>query len=190
MIINIVTTDRRKTIYLPQMMASLVYDGGLNFIAGGPVTDYLTQYGRPILLWTDKLSCPRIDCTKNHIRAIGYGDGPVLVCEDDIVFLPGWLEKLNALIAKIKEPDYIIDIAKTSGREEPRKVGPLLGAQALYYSSTAIRSKVVNYLKMAPENNCCDFLIGRCVGEHYIAQLPMVKHIGAESTFNFLGHGK
>ena len=198
MIINMLTTARRPLLYVHRMITSLVasnWQGQVNFIAGSEDNDYLVRYfpnpNYTLVPWTGPLFSQRENCSLNHLRALKYGDGPCLIVEDDLLFLPGWYELLMGAVAKIPPRDFVLDADKGNRKLLiPNRIYPknLQGAQALYYSTGEVRSRCADYFEKNRKRACADNVIGFFAvneAELWQANSPIVQHIGQVSTFHF-----
>jgi hypothetical protein len=193
MIINIPTTSRRREHYLPQVMEALEasgYTGQINLIAGDAQTDYLQPYSDrcTIVPWDKPHLTTREDCAQNHARALAYGDGPALHLEDDVLLAPDWYARLQDCIAQIPEETFILDLCKSRYFTSARF---LLGAQALYYSTGALRQALTDYITAHIGTSTADVLIGGGLveqgGYYYVADPAIAQHIGRVSTFSYSG---
>ena len=208
--INITTFAGRKHHYIQQTLQSLFSSNGLdthlpvNLIVGSEdeshLQEYATQPAVRIISWDiETNSNLRWNCTLNKIRALRYGDGePTLVCEDDILFKPHWLAALAAATASISDEEYIMSlytdptvIARAPAAPGTRFVKryptfDLVGAQALFYPTKALRSKVADYLQKNLIRATGDNLIGQYARAHaelYATEDPLVENIGWISCF-------
>lgn len=200
--INIITTAKRRVLYIDKMMESLKasgYSGHVSFIAGCKEIEYLTPYvsmfeGSEIIVWDMKNIRPRLDVVKNHSRAMKHGSGPVLICEDDVLFVKDWQTKLENIIKQIPEPNYLLDIGKLNVQKNipcknlipwGQKGSGLQGSWGLYYSSQKVRDKIAHDLCIR-HDGCNDVIIGKIAKENfylYVSPERLVEHIGAVSTF-------
>jgi hypothetical protein len=205
--LHVITTARRDVLYIHEMMDSLFaskFDGPITFLAGCADESYLDRYRTlpqvTIVSWNiehhqsvRKHMCARIDCKHNQERAILWNNnGPMLLCEDDVVFDLDWQQKLESNINFITDKDYILDIAKGSiyCKNQPPvlKGSNLQGAQGVYFSSQLVRNKIAVDLA-ARSDGCSDVIIGKIALENFkfwTSQEHIVRHIGNVSTFDVM----
>lgn len=209
--INMTTFAARKQQYIHETLQSLFesdWRGSnipVNLIVGSDDATHLQPYVEHpsirIVPW-DAVQLPdlRRNCTVNKIRALHFGeDDQTLICEDDIRFLPAWLSSLQLAAAELDDAEYVLslfagipDIERASFVEgkswtKHYPTSPLQGAQALYYPTKAIRTKVAAYLTEHFSRSSGDHLIGRYARTQaalYITKEILVDHIGAISCFH------
>jgi hypothetical protein len=208
--INMTTFGGRKIHYVQHTIDSLLDSewidtkDKLNLIVGSPDEAYLEDFvGHPsinIVHW-DVETNPnmRWNCTLNKIRALRYGDDrEMLICEDDIKFPHSWLSELREIITDIDVKDYVLSLCVEERALQKARFVPgkkwikrypfpaLQGAQALYYPSKDLRTKVAYYLKDHMTKACGDELIGRYAlikAALYASDHQLVENIGAVSCF-------
>jgi hypothetical protein len=210
--INITTFAGRTQHYLHRTLETLFasdwndHRRTVNLIVGSEDQSHLQAYASHpavrIVPWdmeTD--SNLRRNCTLNATRALRHGDDvPTLVCEDDIIFQRHWFSALTAAIAEMGDEEYIMSLylfPPQSDLEKARLVkGKLLvkqyprfflvGAQALFYPTLALRQKVADYLLANITGGCSDELIGRYARSYaalYSTKQVLVDHVGDISCF-------
>jgi hypothetical protein len=202
--LHITTTDLKNRPYIHDTMKSLLQSNFSQpivlFICGKP--NYLEQYHNlpniTFVPWTTLHTRPRMDCKMNGVKALLYNNtGPVLICEDDVLFVQDWQNKLNKIIKQIPEADYVLDIGKLGVNGHSNnipykneipwgKVGSgLQGSWGMYYSSQKVRDKVGHDLEKR-NDGCNDVIIGKIAKENfclYVSRERLIEHIGALSTF-------
>jgi hypothetical protein len=208
--INMTTFAGRRHHYIQQTLQSLFSSNGqgthltVNLIVGSEDESHLQEYAAQpavrIISWDmETNSNLRWNCTLNKIRALRYGDDqPTLVCEDDILFKPHWLATLAAAMARLGDEEYIMSLyTDPTGIEGAPAVRgtrlvkryptfDLVGAQALFYPTKALRSKVADYLQKNLVRATGDNLIGQYARAHaelYATADPLVENIGWISCF-------
>jgi hypothetical protein len=207
--INMTTFARRERHYIHRTLQSLFEtsedsDLSVALIIGSEdeshVQEYVNHPAIRIIPW-DMESIPNLrwNCTLNKIRALRYGDEDcALICEDDIKFKPGWFSKLCAAANEMGDEEYILTISRALEDGEPVRLLSgkrlvrqypnfvLMGAQALYYPTKTLRSKVADYLTKNLKGGCGDDLIGRYArsfADLYCTTDQLVTHIGGISCF-------
>jgi hypothetical protein len=207
--VNMTTFAGREQHYIPQTLESLFANCGdanlsVALIMGSEDQSHVEQYTRHpairIVPW-DVESDPNLrwNCTLNKIRALHYGDEDcTLICEDDVRFFPNWFTKLKAAADEMGDREYILNMTlaplegeevrpikgKQLVRRYPRFL--LIGAQALYYPTKTLRSKVVDYLAKHLRAGPGDNLIGRYARSYadlYSTMEQLAGHIGGISCF-------
>ena len=178
MIINIITTTRRNIMYLPQVQASIKasgFTGQVNLVDGDQ--DKEARVGMNILL--------------NKCRALRFGEGPVLLLEDDVILSPNWQSLLETTLARLPQGDFVLDCCKNAPNSPSPQKFPRTsygGTQAVYFSSLQLRLKIADYLEMNKSKGASDWLIGQYAmanNELYLANQPIATHIGFESTYHY-----
>jgi hypothetical protein len=208
--INMTTFAGRKQHYIHETLQSLFSsdwaetEQPVNLIMGSEDQSHLGEYAEhpsvrivPWDLETDPVM--RRNCTVNKIRALRWGDDDAtLICEDDVLFLPNWLESLQRATAEMRTEDYILSLfaakpeldqaclmeGKQWVKQYPTPV--LQGAQAIFYPTKAIRHRVAAFLATHIARACGDDLIGRYARAHAtlcVTKVVLVEHIGAISCF-------
>jgi hypothetical protein len=209
--INMTTFGGRKLHYIHDTLQSLFSsewteaNARVSLIMGSEDEEQVQRYAAHpsvrIVPW-DVETNPNLrwNCTLNKIRALRCGDdGPMLICEDDVLFPPKWLSALRRATAEIDDEEYVLSLfaampllqkaelvaGKRWVRQYPTPV--LQGAQALYYPNRAIRHEVADYLQENLERGCGDDLIGRYArtfAKLYATESALVGNIGATSCFH------
>jgi hypothetical protein len=132
-------------------------------------------------------------CTINAVRAIEFGDDDYcLCCEDDIIFDKTWFNQLMLIVAEIERKDYVLNLGQQCNpspderyviHERPN----LVGAQAIFYPSKAVRKAVADYIRHNLTKGTNDHLIGKYARQYsvlYDAIPVLVEHIGQVSCFH------
>ena len=205
MIINMTTIACRQKHYIDRTLESLAESDGreipVNLILGSPDTAHVERYKHVLNLvpWDADAESQareggiRHRCNVNAIRALKYGtDDYCLCCEDDIRFEADWLSQLMSTIAEIPGTEYVLNLAQrrdqSPGRRYATHTGATLcGAQAIFYPTKSLRSRVAEYLEQHITKATNDTLIGR-YAKQYAAlydTIPfLVGHIGGVSCFH------
>ena len=197
--INIVTTSRRSYIYIYEMMDSLFksdFSGNVTLIVGCNDDSYLDRYKNvpriSLIPWNEQHVDSRYDCKVNHHHALIHGEGPILICEDDIVFEPNWESTLSRIINQIPDIDYALNI----GCDNPIKDSPsitkknnLIGMQGIYYNAKKVRDAIaLDMRKRGTVSGCSDLLAGKIIINQFKlweANAKLISHIGRSSTFTY-----
>ena len=209
--INMTTFGGRKHHYINETLQSLFVSDWrdanmpVNLILGSEDDSHVREYAAHpsirIVPWDAVTNANlRLNCTLNKIRALRCGeDDATLICEDDISFLPTWLEPLKLAVAELGDEQYILSLfAARQDLERANLVNGkswvkgyptsyLCGAQALFYPSRTIRNRVADYLTENLKRGCGDHLIGRYARSYailYSTKEILVDHIGAISSFH------
>ena len=208
--INMTTFAGRTRHYIHQTLQSLFSSDWretnrpVNLIMGSADESHIRDYAghpsirtvpwdvetNPILRW---------NCTLNKIRALRCGDdGPMLICEDDILFPPNWFSQLKLATAEMGDEEYILSLsAAKPALEKARLVTGkrlvkryptyvLQGAQALFYPTQALRNNVADFLQENLTRANGDELIGRYARAHavlYATKDVLVENVGFTSCF-------
>jgi hypothetical protein len=209
--INMTTFAARREMYIDETIESLFASewmetgSTLSLIMGSEDESHVERYrDHPsvrIVPWNLETNPNmRWNCTLNKIRALNWGeDGPMVICEDDIVFEYRWLTSLKRAAAELGDEEYVLSLfadkhllaksplvdGKTLIRVYPTFA--LQGAQALYYPTRAMRARVKSYLTVNMKKGCGDDLIGRCAqaeGALYSTATTLVGNIGGVSCFH------
>lgn len=208
--INITTFAGRKEQYvhatLDSLLASDWADTGhtVNLIVGSEdeshLRDYVDHPAVHVVPW-DMQTLPNLrwNCTLNKMRALRFGgEGPTVICEDDVVFPPDWLAALGRATAELGDRDYVLSLFAgarfdeaplVAGMERVKEYPTLVmqGAQAVYYPTRKLRRELAMYLREHLQLACGDELIGRFAREYaalYTTRECLVDNIGAVSCFH------
>jgi hypothetical protein len=208
--LNMTTFAARPVHYIDQALESLFttaprdVDLSVNLILGSEdrshIRNYLNHPAIRIVPWDSETNPSlRLNCTLNKIRALRHGEeGPAVVCEDDILFIPDWFPMLIDAAHEMGDEEYILSLSVS--RPTATEIRPLpgrhlvkrypnfvlQGAQALYYPTRDLRNKVADYLTTNLKRGCGDDLIGRYARSHaalYATTYQLISHIGAISCF-------
>jgi len=209
--INMTTFAGRTRRYVHQTLESLLASDWretnlpVNLIMGSADESHVREYAAHpsirIVPWdVESSELLRWNCTLNKIRALRWGDDqPTLICEDDIVFPPNWLSAVKLATAEMGDEEYILSLlAATPELEKARFVAGkrfvkryptfiLQGAQALFYPTKALRTKVADFLQENLTRSNGDELIGRYARAHaalYATKDVLVENIGFTSCFH------
>jgi hypothetical protein len=205
MIINMTTIACRQTHYIDTTLARLFESDGrnvpVNLILGSTDTSHVEKYRdvANIVPWDEAAQAqeregkPRHNCNLNAIRALRYGgDEHCLCCEDDILFEEDWLSQLMLTIAEIPETEYALNLGQGRDQSPDKRYAvhtrsSLCGAQAIFYPTKALRTRVAEYVELKIRNGMNDQLIGAYAKQHsvlYNTTPVLVRHIGQVSCFH------
>jgi hypothetical protein len=199
------TIATRQTHYVDQTLESLSRSDGcdvpVNLILGSADTSHVERYRGVVNIvpWDEEAQSrfredrPRYNCSLNAVRALRCGASErCLCCEDDVRFEENWLSHLHLTIEQMPDPEYVLNLCLDGDPSPDKRYSAdtrryLVGAQALFYPTKALRSRVADFVEANMRRGMNDNLIGEYAKQHcalYRTNPKLAHHIGQVSSFH------
>jgi hypothetical protein len=210
--LNMITVDRSPHAnYLGSTLSSLArsvwnaQEIPLTLCVGNEKEAYAAGLGYDVLSWNGPQFENRwVSFVDNYVRALRHGDGDVIVCEDDLEFAPGWVERLKAGVCELRayRSRFVLSMYapwhpgwtwRRSGKHHrPYRTSRFFGTQAMFYPAD-VRLELADYMEEHRRQKPGDLLISQWCDAHnestlFLLRGSVVQHVGSVSTG--LGSGR